>query len=153
MTTERPSKKLSNKYEGSFRICKIVSPHAYQLEIPSHWVCHDVFHTSLLRPTATDPLPGQIPPVPFPTVDEDGELSYDVDQILDCKRIHGDLKWLVQWTGYGINTWEPFKHVTTAAEAMDQFYARYPNKPGKQRWNDYQEGFDYNDINSDSSTD
>ena len=52
-------------------------------------------------------------------INENDELSYDVDQILNCKHIHGDLKWLNQWIGHGINIWESFKNVITVAEAMD----------------------------------
>ena len=33
MQTKRPSKKLSDKFDGPFPITKIISPHAYKLEL------------------------------------------------------------------------------------------------------------------------
>ncbi len=50
----RLSKKLSNKFEKSFRIIKIVSSHSYQLKLLNDWFCFDVFHTYLLHSAIND---------------------------------------------------------------------------------------------------
>ena len=39
---------LAPKHHGPFQITKVVSPVAYQLELPPSWMIHSVFHTSLL---------------------------------------------------------------------------------------------------------
>jgi len=41
--------KFSPKYCGSFQILKKVGTMAYELELPSGWRIHNVFHESLLR--------------------------------------------------------------------------------------------------------
>ena len=42
--------KLAPKRHGPFTIIKRVSPVAYQLQLPTAWTIHDVFHASLLTP-------------------------------------------------------------------------------------------------------
>ena len=42
------SPKLRPKRYGPFKISRVVSPVAYQLELPSQWQVHPVFHASLL---------------------------------------------------------------------------------------------------------
>ena len=43
---DRPSAKLAPKRHGPFKIQKVLSPVTYQLELPSQWKIHDVFHRS-----------------------------------------------------------------------------------------------------------
>ncbi|MBW0550578.1 hypothetical protein O181_090293 [Austropuccinia psidii MF-1] len=50
----RPTKKLSERWLGTFEILKKVSTHAYHLKLPSQWKSiHPVFHISLLEPVKT----------------------------------------------------------------------------------------------------
>ena len=46
----RPSRKLSDRYLGPFRIINILGTQAYKLELPENWKIHPVFHISLLEP-------------------------------------------------------------------------------------------------------
>ena len=45
-----PSKKLFQPWLGPFTVSAVVNPVAYQLELPVHWRCHNVFHVCLLKP-------------------------------------------------------------------------------------------------------
>ena len=44
------SSKLAPRRHGPFKILHVVSPVAYELELPEHWKIHPVFHASLLTP-------------------------------------------------------------------------------------------------------
>jgi len=61
-----------------------------------------VFHTRLLKPAKSNPLPGQVihePQPPALRIDETDE--YKIDEILDQKKARGGKEqYLVKWTGY-----------------------------------------------------
>ena len=44
------SSKLALRRHGLFKILCVISPVAYELELPKHWKIHPVFHVSLLTP-------------------------------------------------------------------------------------------------------
>ena len=127
--TNRPSDKLDYKRLGPFKIVKKVSTHAYKLDLPPTMRIHPVFHVSLLEPVASDPLPGQenIPP---PPIIVDGELEFQVDEILDARRTRNPNQplYLVKWTGESQLTWEPYDNVKDL-EALHKFFKKYPEKP------------------------
>jgi transposase InsO family protein len=122
LTTERPSKKLSNKFEGPFRVVRTIGTHACQLEIPDNWGHHDVFGNYLLRLAATDPLPGQAPPPPFPVISTEGEEEFEVAAIINSRMHRGRLEFLVQWVGYDRPTYQPFEDVKDATEALNDYF-------------------------------
>jgi hypothetical protein len=126
--TERSSRKLDHRRLGPFKIKKVISPHACELELPATMRVHPVFSVSLLDPAADDPLPGQRNPPPPPII-VDEEEEYEVEEILDSKIARRRLKYKVKWTGYDHPTWEPAELINKAA-ALEDFHRRYPDKPG-----------------------
>jgi hypothetical protein len=132
--TLRPKKKLDWKNLGPFTITKVVSPYAYQLELPASMRIHPVFHVNLLRPVAENPLPGQRQEPP-PPVEVEGLEEWEVEEILDSRwdrRGRGGrprLKYTVKWVGYDHPTEEPADHLENATEVIANFHRRYPHKP------------------------
>ena len=126
--TLRPCKKLDWKHLGPFKISKVVSPQAYELELPSSMRIHNVFHTSLLRPAASNPMEGQVIPARPPIVAEDGETEWYAEKILDSRRRRRKVQYLVQWEG-GETTWEPEENITHMTEGLQEFHEKYPDKP------------------------
>ena len=129
--TERPLKKLDHKMIGPYKIKKLVGS-SYQLELPTSMKIHDVFHPSLLRKASADPLPGQHnDPAPSIIVDN-GEEKWEVDNILDARRVGRSRKvqFRVKWKGYNEDKeWynaSGFKH---SKDIVDDFYQRNPTKP------------------------
>jgi hypothetical protein len=103
------TRKLLPKWLGPFKVIKQVNPVAFKLELPpSMSKLHPVFHASLLKPYKPDG-PVQPPPV----VLEDGDVLFEVEQLLDVRvRKQGRKRvqeYLIKWAGYGHenNTWEP----------------------------------------------
>jgi hypothetical protein len=74
------SVKLAPQHHGPFKITKIVSPVAMQLELPAQWSVHPVFHTSLITPYTKTPSHGPNFTRPPPDL-IDGEDKYEVKQI------------------------------------------------------------------------
>src|SRR4051794_15328133 len=65
--SDRPSRKLDLKAYGPYPVTKVISPYAYQVELPAGSTAHNVFHVSKLQLVRSDPLPGQRhePPPPL----------------------------------------------------------------------------------------
>lgn len=131
--TQRPCKKLDSKMIGPFKITAKVG-RALRLELPTTMKIHDVFHPSLLRKAATDPLPGQVP-TPSPAVIIDDEEEWEVDDILDSRhfgrgrRLQYRVKWKdwdrdLEW--YNANRTE-FEH---SSDVVNDYHTRNPTKPG-----------------------
>ena len=91
---------------------------------------HDVFHVSLLEPYFPNTIPGRSEEPPPPII-VDGEVEYEVDEVLDSKFICKKLHYLVSWKGYDVSerTWEPAGNFSNQEVAMCEFHARYPHKP------------------------
>ncbi|CUA73094.1 Transposon Ty3-G Gag-Pol polyprotein [Rhizoctonia solani] len=74
---------------------------------------------------------GREPECPPPIVTEEGEEEYEVEEILDSKKVGWRVEYYVRWKGYGIGeqTWEPAENVANAQEAVATFHKKYPRKP------------------------
>lgn len=132
--TLRPQKKLDWKNLGPFRISKVISPHAYRLDLPSSMRIHPVFNVSLLRPVADDPVPGQTT-APPPPIEAEGIEEWEVEEVLDSRWIkkgrgQPKLHYTVKWVGYDDPTEEPAEYLGNARELVNNFHRRYPQKPG-----------------------
>ena len=84
--TTRPSKKLDDKILGLFKVLEKIGT-SYRLELPKIITIHNVFHPSLLRKAADDPMPGQKNDLPEPIV-VDNKNEWEVEDILDS-RLYG----------------------------------------------------------------
>ena len=80
--TRRPKRKLDYRRLEPFTITKVVSPWAYELELPSRMRIHPVQHVSLLNPAYEDPLPGQVISLLL-LINIDNEPEYYIKEILD----------------------------------------------------------------------
>ena len=104
--TKRPSRKLDHVKLGPFKILKKYDNGVtYKLELPKTMRIHPNFHVSLLEPT-DNPISAQ---EPIELDEETQEPLYEVETILDHKKIRGTIRYLVKWKGYSNeeNTWEP----------------------------------------------
>ncbi len=98
-----PSRKLSPRFSQPLRVTRVISPVAYQLDVPPTWRIHPVFHISHLRPYR-DPnrvVSGRVERPPPPLV-ADGEEHYEVERILRHRvnPRNNLVSYLVRWRGY-----------------------------------------------------
>ncbi|KAI1003037.1 hypothetical protein K3495_g5167 [Podosphaera aphanis] len=134
IATSRPIRKLDCKFIGPFKITKLINSHAYQLGLPFEYgKLHNVFHTSLLKPAPTNPLPGQLNPSPLPVaLDASGENLFAIEAILDSKRSKNKKKfyYLILWRSQDPEdkTWEPLENVVNATSSIQEFERRFPKK-------------------------
>ena len=126
--------KLAPKRHGPFTITKRVSPVAYQLQLPTAWTIHDVFHASLLTPYRKTMEHGTNYTRPPPDLIEDAE-EYEVEAIVNhrhfgCKR---QLQYLIKWKGYldADNTWESADHIH-APTLIQAYHRKNPLLPSEQ---------------------
>jgi len=127
--TKRPTRKLDWKNLGRFTIKTVLSPWAYELDLPDTMKIHPVFHVSKLSPVIIDPFPGQVQPPPQ-LIEVDGDVGYEDEEILDSKRVQGGyVQYLVSWVGYDTPTWEPVSNVSNCDLLLSTFHRMYPMKP------------------------
>ena len=130
--TMRPSRKLDVKRMGPFPVLEVVGEGklAFKLELPAQMRIHPVFHVSLLEPYRESTLPGRVQEPALP-IEVEGEVEYEVAEILDSKVERGRLKYLVDWVGCGPEerTWEPVENVENAPDAVAAFHRTYPLRP------------------------
>ena len=126
--------KLAPKRHGPFTIIKRVSPVAYQLQLPTAWTIHDVFHASLLTPYRETIEHGVNYTRPPPDLIEDAE-EYEVETIINHRHFghKRQLQYLIKWKGYpnADNTWESADHVHAPA-LIQTYHRRNPLVPSEQ---------------------
>ena len=140
MQTKRPSKKLSDKFDGFFPITKIVSPHVYKLELFHDWTIHPVFYINFLKPGFDDPLPGQLTTSPPPVfiIHDKRQNIWEMTKILNFKMYRNKLQFLAKWVGDRPD-WQFFENVIGAPDVLDQYYRKYLIRFGNDIWQRYKD--------------
>jgi hypothetical protein len=97
----QPTAKLAPRRHGPFKVIKVLSPVSYQLQLPTQWSIHPVFHIDLLTPYRETITHGPNYQRPLPDL-VDGAEEYSVEKILDSRKFgkRRRLQYLVQWEGY-----------------------------------------------------
>jgi len=117
----RRTEKLTERFVGSYRVKEIISSNAVKLELPSTVRIHPVVNISRVRR-----YEGQRKEQPAPVIIE-GEEEWEVERILNKRKVRGKDKYLVRWKGYTAesDTWEGRKNLENAKEAIKEFEKEY----------------------------
>jgi hypothetical protein len=99
------TKKLAARWIGPYKVSQVINPVAMQLDLPKEIKLHPVVHVSQLKKHEGPEL---LPTQPVFSAG-DGEVEYEVEQIVGHRVTRGILQFLIKWKGYASfeNTWEP----------------------------------------------
>ena len=134
--SDRPCPRLDWKKLGPFKISRKISRVAYELDLPSHFNIHRVFHVSLLEPAKENEYSARNQLELPPPMVVDGQEEYLVNKILDAKLVRGRLGYLIDWQGYppSERCWVPAAAVHAPGKVRS-FHLENPEKPTPLRNN------------------
>jgi len=118
---ERPTKKLTERYVGPYAIEEIVSSNAVKLWLPSSVRIHPVVNVSQIvcyKEQVKEQKKEEGKPVEVEGVEE-----WEVEKVLNKKKIRGAEKYLIWWKGFMAegDTWERRENLKNAEELIEEF--------------------------------
>ena len=118
---ERPSKKLMEKFVGPYAIEEVVSSNTVKLRLPSSMRIHLVVNVSQIvhyKEQVKGQKKEEGEPVEVKRVEE-----WEVEKILNKKKIRGVEKYLIWWKGFTVeeDTWERRENLKNAKELIEKF--------------------------------
>ena len=118
---ERPSKKLTERYVGPYAVEEVVSSNAVKLRLPSSMRIHPVVNVSRIV-RYKEQIKGQKKEEGKP-VEVEGVEEWEVEKILNKKKIRGVDKYLIWWKGFTAegDTWEKKENLKNAEELIEEF--------------------------------
>jgi len=118
---ERPSKKLMERYVGTYAIEEIVSSNAVKLRLPSLMRIHPVVNVSQIV-RYKEQVKGQKKEEGKP-VEVEGVEEWKVEKILNKKKIRRVVKYLIWWKGFTAeeDTWERRENLKNMEELIKEF--------------------------------
>ena len=121
------NKSLTRKWLRPYKVIKAIGSHAYRLEVPERTRWHNVVHTTLLKPFRRRDEPQEM--------DEDEEEIWEVEEIVNSRRVNGVVQYRVRWTGFTEleDTSETFEHLDNCPEKRQEFRQKFPRKPRDER--------------------
>jgi hypothetical protein len=91
-------KKFAPKFIGPFEVLQHVADgRAYRIDLPSHMRLHPTFHVSSLTPYVLDTASGRAQAVAKPDYFADGHHEFEVEAILDHRKVQRQLQYFVSW--------------------------------------------------------
>jgi len=143
MFKERPVRKLVDQYVGPYMIEEVVSTNAVKLRLPISMRIHPVVNVSRIvqykkqveRQKKEEGKPMEI----------EGVKEWEIEKILNKRKIRGVDKYLVQWKGFIAehDTWERKEDLGNAREVLEEFEGRMNAEVRRQEKIDMAEEKDF----------
>jgi len=121
---ERPIRKLTERYVGPYEIEEVVLSNAVKLWLPASMRIHLVVNVSWIV-QYKEQVKRQKKEEEKP-IEVEGAEEWEVERILNKKKIREVEKYLVQWKGFTAegDTWERKENLKNAEEALEEFEGR-----------------------------
>jgi len=121
----RRTEKLTERFVGPYKVREIISSNAVKLELPSTVKIHPVVNVSRIRQYVGQ-VEGQKKERPALVIIE-GEEEWEVERILNKRKVKGKDKYLVRWKEFMAesNIWEGRENLKNAQEAIKEFEKEY----------------------------
>jgi len=118
---KRPARKLMERYVRPYVIEEVVLSNAVKLWLPILMRIHPVVNVSQII-WYKEQVKGQKKEEGKP-VEVEGVKEWEVEKILNKKKIKGVEKYLVRWKGFTAEggTWERIENLKNAEEALEKF--------------------------------
>ena len=118
---ERPVRKLMERYIGPYTIEEVVSSNAVKLRLPSSMRIYLVVNVSRIV-QYKEQVRGQKKEEEKP-VEVEGVEEWEVEKVLNKKKMRRVEKYLVQWKGFTAerDTWERRENLKNAEELIEEF--------------------------------
>ena len=118
---ERPVRKLTERYIGSYAIEKVISLNTVKLQLPSSIRIHPVVNVSRIV-HYKEQMKGQ-KKEEGKLVEVEGVEEWEVEKILNKKKMRGVVKYLIRWKGFMAegDTWERRENLKNAEELIEEF--------------------------------
>ena len=118
---ERPTKKLTERYVGPYMIEEVVSTNAVKLRLPLSMRIHPVVNMSRIV-QYKEQIKGQKKEEEKP-IEVEGVEEWEVEKILNKKKIRGVEKYLIRWKGFTAegDTWERKENLKNAEKLIEEF--------------------------------
>ena len=122
LSSQQPSRKLSQRWIGPYTIEELVGTHALCLELPSKMGIHPVVNIGRVKKFMEPKFSNQGRTPLDALVMDDGSVEYVVKSILNSRIRRRKLEYLVEWEGYkGTDeavSWESEANVRGSADEM-----------------------------------
>ena len=116
---------MVKRFIGPYKIKAIISSNVVELELPASIKIHLVVNVSRIK-QYVDQVDGQRKEIPQPVVIE-GEEEWEVEKILNKRKVRGKDKFLVWWKGFTAegDTWESQENLQNAGDLLREFEEEY----------------------------
>jgi len=125
--------KLKEKYIGPFKIVENLNKVTYRVELLSKYQVHNVFHSSLLKPSnESDPeaFPNRSiintqPPVVKSINDDDDE--WEIEKLVAKRKRRNRIEYLVRWKGWSseYDEWKTVDQLNNGRRLMKEYDAKH----------------------------
>ena len=131
LNTDKPMKKLNNKWYGPFEVLEKMKNSAYKLKLPFSMSCiHPVINKVLLLSYYTSIFDSQSHITNLEPIIVDKEPKWEVEEIISSRfnRWRRWVEYLIHWKGYRPQewTWEPLENLANAQETLAKFIWQKP---------------------------